>query len=174
MNAKLELFTAEHLGLVWDFQVNPDSCGNSLHYENYIRFTALTDKRYGLGTTHALIGEEAGRKVLLGFITLRASSCVMQEENGFHGEPALEIMELAVDRRYEHHGYGRTLVNAAIDMADTLTEQMISFKYIVLCADHQAVPFYEKYGFYKVSDYAEIPRNGANDDCVPMIIRIRE
>jgi len=76
MNERLELFTNEHLGLTWLFQVNPDSCGNNEHYENYIKFSALTDKRYGLGTTHALIGEEDGKLILLGFITLRSSSLI--------------------------------------------------------------------------------------------------
>jgi len=91
-----------------------------------------------------------------------------------HGEPALEIMELAVNQKYEHLGYGRKLVNFAIDLADNMTENSISFKYIVLCADAQAVPFYSRCDFAKISDYAEVPRNGANDECIPMAIRIRE
>ena len=174
MNERLELFTSEHMGLTWDFQVNPETCGNNTHYENYIRFSALSDKRYGLGTTHVLVGEENGNKILLGFMTLRSSSYIVQQDDSMHGEPALEIMELAIDRRYEHLGYGRRLVNAAIDLADSLTESSISFKYIVLCADRQAVPFYSRCDFAKLSDYAEVPRNGANDECIPMAIRIRE
>ena len=174
MNERLELFTNEHLGLTWLFQVNPDSCGNNEHYENYIKFSALTDKRYGLGTTHALIGEEDGKLILLGFITLRSSSLIFVQDETMHGEPALEIMELAVNQKYEHLGYGRKLVNFAIDLADNMTENSISFKYIVLCADAQAVPFYSRCDFAKISDYAEVPRNGANDECIPMAIRIRE
>ena len=88
MNERLELFSSEHIGLTWDFQVNPETCGNNTHYENYIRFSTLSDKRYGLGTTHVLI--------------------------------------------------------------------------------------YSRCDFAKLSDYAEVPRNGANDECIPMAIRIRE
>jgi len=35
--------------------------------------------------------------------------------------------------------------------------------YNLLCADRQAVPFYSRCDFVKLSDHAEVPRNGAND-----------
>ena len=46
--------------------------------------------------------------------------------------------------------------------------------YYLLCTDRQAVPFYTRSDFTKLSDYAVVPRNGANDECIPMAIRIRE
>lgn len=174
MELKLDIFTSEMMGLTFDFQVNPDSCANNIHYENYIKFSAISDNVYGYGTTHVLIGNDCGREKLIGFITLRASSYIVMQDNIAHGEPALEIMELAVDKRYEHLGHGNTLVDYAISVADDTNEFVLGIKYIVVCADEQAVPFYVKNGFHKLSDYGLVPRNGANDNCVPMIVRIRE
>ena len=137
------------------------------------KFSSITDNACGHGTTHALIGIDGDNKVLIGFITLRASSFITMQDDVAHGEAALEIMELAIDKRYEHNGYGETLIDYAIAIADDMNDYVLGTKYIVLCADEQAVPFYEKTGFEKLSNYGQIPRNGANDQCVPMIMRIR-
>ena len=173
MELKLDIFPSDMMGLTWDFQVNPNSCANNTHYENYIKFSAITDNACGHDTTHALIGIDGDNKVLIGFITLRASSFITMQDDVAHGEAALEIMELAIDKRYEHNGYGETLIDYAIAIADDMNDYVLGTKYIVLCADEQAVPFYEKTGFEKLSNYGQIPRNGANDQCVPMIMRIR-
>jgi ribosomal protein S18 acetylase RimI-like enzyme len=174
MELRLEVFSAEFAGLAWGFQVNPVSCGNNGHYEEYIRLVAASDRLHGYGTTHAIIGNENGADILLGFITLRASSYIILQEGIARGNAALEIVELAIDRRYERIGIGSKLVDFAVAMADSLNEHFMGVKYIVLCADELAVPFYESYGFSKVSDYGDIPRNGANDGCVPMVLRIKD
>ena len=46
--------------------------------------------------------------------------------------------------------------------------------YIEPALNRLSVPFYSRCDFAKLSDYAEVPRNGANDECIPMAIRIRE
>lgn len=100
MNLSFSLFDQEHSGLAWHFRVSPSSCDNPGHYEEYIRFVALSDRRSGMGVTHVLIDADAGR--IAGFVALRLSSLFYTGDDGKkRGSPALEIAELAVDADYE-------------------------------------------------------------------------
>ena len=172
MELSLELFSQDLYGLTFDFKVNPLSCGNNEHYEQYIRFSALSDASQRYSTTHVLVGSEDGRRRILGFVTLRASSYIKRSGDVSHGESALEVMELAVDQRYERRGFGSLLMDYAVSLADDINSYYMAIKYIVVCADRQALPFYSEYGFSQVSDYGEIPHNGANDDCIPMFLQL--
>ena len=42
---EIRLFDENDIGLAWKFQVNPSSCGNHEHYEEYIRLIDFDDKR---------------------------------------------------------------------------------------------------------------------------------
>lgn len=91
-----------------------------------------------------------------------------------YGSPALEIAELAVCESAERLGIGTELLKFASVLAYELNDDFLGIEYIVLCADEQAVPFYQKFNFGRISDIGEIPRDGWNDGCVPMVLRIAE
>ena len=171
---EIVIYNESYAGLAWGFQVDPDSCGNHEHYEEYIRLTAINDHNAGLGTTHAFIrqNEETGEKKLLGYITLRATSYIKTFEGVMHGSPALEIFELAVDKTVEHEGIGTILVKFALAKAHELNQSEVGIQYVTLCADELAVPFYEKMGFARMDDYGDVPRDNWNVDCVPMFIKL--
>ena len=80
MNLSFSLFDQEHSGLAWHFRVSPSSCDNPGHYEEYIRFVALSDRRSGMGVTHVLIDADAGR--IAGFVALRLSSLFYTGDDG--------------------------------------------------------------------------------------------
>ena len=89
------------------------------------------------------------------------------------GYPALEIAELAVDKRYIGRHVGTDMVLDAINTANELND-IISIKYVVWCADSQAEEFYKKLEFVKMRDiWEEVPREHSNVTCVPMYIRLR-
>ena len=90
-------FNKNHSGLAMNFQVNPDSCDNPEHYENYLRFIALTDKRIGRGITHVLIDDETrdGSETIIGFVALRTSSLISKNDDEITGRAAIEITEIA-------------------------------------------------------------------------------
>ena len=156
-----------------DFQVNPFSCGNHIHYENYLRFSAVADAVHGHAFTHVVVDEVEGQSRISGFISLRASSLLSNDGEAVRGDAALEIVELAVDKRCEKTGVGTLLLDYAVALAEHLNEYYLSARYIVLCADRQAAAFYERYGFRRVTDYGDVPHNGANDDCIPMFLKIK-
>lgn len=169
MARKIDRFSTDYIGLAWDFHVNPSSCDNPDHYEQYIRCCAIYDMNEGMGVTHIIVENDK----ILGYITLRASSVVERIDDKIYGEPALEICELAVSEGCERKKVGSDLVDFAIVKATELGSEAIGIKYIVLCADPSAVGFYEKLEFEKLESYGKIPREGWNDYCVPMKMRLR-
>ena len=162
------------MGLALNFWVNPESCGNHEYYENYIRFMAVSDWNGGLGTSFAYIRKTDEGEKMLGFITLRASSYTKIYEGRLHGDPAIEIFNLAVSKDVEHQGIGAALMKFAFSMADKIGRRLIGIRYVTVCADKEAVGFYEKMGFGKIEEYGEIPRDNMNEGCVPMFLRIRQ
>ena len=177
MTVKLDVMRSEYTGLAWAFRVNPASCGNSDHYEEYIKFIALEDYRAGMGTTHVLL-EYAGENTndppvkMLAYITLKATSVTEVCDGVKSGKPALEITELAVSEDCALKGYGSVLVQYAIVTAKNLNQEFLGVKYVVLCADQMAVPFYEKLHFAPLRNSFDIPREGWNRDCTPMLLEI--
>ena len=166
----------KHMALFLDFHVDRTMCDNPDHYDEFIRYQALSDQKSGLGTTYLYIEQEdvTGKECIMGYITLRTSAFIkdMGEAKKF-GYPALEIAELAVDKRYVGQYIGTDMVIDSINIANELNEN-ISVKYIVLCADPRAEQFYEKLEFVRMqSVYEEVPREHANIDCVPMYLKLR-
>ena len=173
MNLAFALFEAEHIGLAWKFHVSPSSCENPDHYEEYIRFMALSDRLSGMGVTHVLIDSDAER--IAGFIALRLSSLFYTGDDGRkRGSPAMEIAELAVDAEYEKHGIGSALLDFATAAADDIRTHTAGIKYLLACADPAAEGFYLKNGFSRVSELFEMPRDGSNNNCIPMYTQFPE
>lgn len=173
MTKKIELFDSnKHSGLAWAFQVSPSSCGNHEHYENYIRLIAASDYYDGMGTTHILIEENEEEKRIIGFITLKSSSLVSKGDDMICGVPAIEITELAVDKRFERQKNGQLLLSYAIDLAGRIKNDSIGAKHVILCAEPMSVGFYEKFGFAKLSETSIIPREGWNRNCIPMYMTL--
>lgn len=173
MSERIELFSAEkHIGLAWGFHVSPNSCGNSAHYERYIQLCASSDQAMGLGTTHVFISELDGKEYLAGFITLRASALVENNNGSVQGKPALEIAELAVDERFAGQRIGSLLVSFAVSKADSLNTSVLGIRCVVVCSDPQSAGFYEKCKFQMLAKVGDIPREGWNDSCIPMYIQL--
>lgn len=171
---RIELFNRDHIGLAWGFQVNPSSCGNHGHYEEYIRLIATTDRMCGRGTTHVFVRRDDEGEKLLGYITLRATSYTKIIDGTTYGNPAMEIFELAVSKDVEGQHVGTALMKFALTQAMELKETMLGIEYITLCADEMAVPFYEKLGFGRIDSQGEIPREQWNVNCVPMFLKLPE
>ena len=111
-------------------------------------------------------------KHILGYITLRANSFIHKYERGLEGEPSMEILELAVSKEYERQGIGTALFQFAVTLAADVTNNYMGVRYLLVCADPPAVGFYSKMGLSKVEEYGQIPRDGWNDNCVPMFVKL--
>jgi len=169
-------FKSEHLGLAFNFKVNPNSCDNPEHYEHYLMFNALTDRRIGKGVTHVLLEEndQSGEKAIIGFVTSRASSLISEYEDNIDGRSAIEITEIAISKEYERQGFGTYLLSSAIMIIDEMRSDYLGVEYVVACADTASIPFYEKSNFIPISKYHEIPREGWNKNCIPMVMKLKD
>lgn len=171
------LMGIDYVGLAWKFHVSPYSCEKPSHYEEYLRFCAIDDYKNGRGVTHLIIDiNESGEKAIAGFVTLRATSLISKSENDMPVvHSSIEIAELAVSEKYERRGVGSALVSLAICVADELRAEKLGIKYVVLCADPQAISFYhDKHDFEKIGDLYETPREGWNENCEAMYITLPE
>lgn len=168
--------SAEYSGLTRAFRVNPDSCNNPTHYQDYLKFCAVTDQLSGLGVTHLLINqnEKTRQQAIAGFITLKATSLVKIYDEFSEGHAALEITELAIDINFERQGLGTLLVKFAITTAANINDEFMGIEYIVLCADPEAVAFYSHptLDFKKLEEYYYLPREAWNRGCIPMLIKL--
>ena len=178
MSRYQQLMSQEFYEAAKDFTVNPESCENPKHYEDYLKFSAISENNSGTGTTHIFIDEEFNSELhIMGYITLRCSSLIkdMGESHKF-GYPALEISELAVDARYERQGIGTDMVSYAISLAEELNLFNIGIKYLILCSDPSSVKFYSsrKLGLKEIYPHEEIPREQVNLQCVPMYLNLVE
>lgn len=166
----------DKMELIMKFKVDETKCDNPEHYESYLMYNALNDINQGFSTTYLYIeeNEQTEEKNIMGYITLRMSSFIKDMgESRKYGYPALEIAELAVDKNYTGRGIGTDMVMDTITIANELNE-IISVKYIVLCADPRVQGFYEKLEFQKMYDRIEdIPREHFNLSAIPMYIKLR-
>lgn len=59
MTYSIEPYTLEiaRLGLASKFEVNPNSCGNSDHFKEYLMYSAIQDNTSGMAKTHVILNE---------------------------------------------------------------------------------------------------------------------
>lgn len=158
--------------LFGNFSVNPASCQNSKFYQDYLKYSSLSDQENGRGVTHLFIDEDHDK--LMGFVTLRASSFIYKDDDGNNiGNPAIEITVLAVDQNYERRYVGTNLIDYVVVQANRMKEAYAGVKYIVLSADELSVEFYEKMGFSSLNEnWESIPRELSSVNCKPMAIML--
>jgi predicted GNAT family acetyltransferase len=167
-------FNGDYVGLAHQFRVNPNSCGNHSHYEDYLKYCAITDHISGKGKTHIILDESKKHKRIVGFVTLKASSLIMKDDHSISGRSAVEITELAVDMNYEKKGFGRILMDLSLTIIDEIRHDHLGVEYVIACVDPVSMPFYVHMEFEKIADYYEVPREGWNIDCIPMVLRLPE
>lgn len=161
---------SDNVGLAWKFHVSPASCNSPEYYENYIRLCASSDYIAGMGVTHLLVDEDNGG-ALAGYITLRSTS-LCGSEKSVH--PAIEIAELAVCSEYERKGVGTALLEVAFKLIEDLRRDSIGIKYVLVCSDPASVDFYKKFEFSELVSVYEILRDGWNNNCTPLFMRLPE
>ncbi len=120
---------------------------------SWLRSLALRNQDAGGSRTFVSIAED-GR--VAGYYCL-SSFTVARETTGEFGErlpdpiPATLIGRLAVDRRFSGHGLGASLLQDAALRAVDVSRQIGSAAIVVHTRDETVVPFYERFGFSRLS-----------------------
>lgn len=174
---EIRLLARDIIDLFHAFRVDPRSCGNPTHYEGYLCQDAFTDMRCGRSVTYTMVDvDENGHLIAMaGYISARASALILEGENGNQGRAAVEITQLAVAQNYARQGIGTLLVFKVITVAMKLAREHIGVEYVVVRSDPLSVDFYKKkaIGFTPSGDLYDIPRDGWNGDCVPLMVKLR-
>jgi len=123
---------------------------------DFIHNEALQDMQNGYSVTH-LVKRDG---FIVGFFTLVTDSIetkmIAKDEfpdYSYRKLPAMKIARLATHREFERQHIGKFMVNEALKRAYNLTRH-IGCSVITVDAKVDAVPFYEKYAFFKAKKKA--------------------
>jgi ribosomal protein S18 acetylase RimI-like enzyme len=175
-----DIMTSEYQELALKFKCDEeqDKGGRSFLADS-LRENSYIDRLKGLGTTHVFIERVKSKDGILiseniiGFFQLRMNAFICDDEKVTIGEPSLEISAFAVDVKYKSNGYGRIMMQRILYMAHELNNNYIGIKYVVLCAVKDSIDFYIKQKFKELkTDFENIPRDGRNNECTPMILKL--
>lgn len=171
----IERFSRNHAELSYAFKCNVESCDNPQYYQEYLQFHALTDMRMGMSITYVMLESVDDKpSAILGFVSLKANSLLSEDENGKQTEkPAIEISQFAVADGYERQGVGSDLFKYALALIHQ-TRSTLGVQYLLVYSDPQAVGFYKKMHCREISSFYEIPNEGWNANCTPMMMKLPE
>lgn len=173
-NESFEQYSAKHVGIARSFSVRKDSCNQPEHFTDYLLYNALNDAQSGMGVTSVLVryDENGAPQSIMGYITLKVSALLQDADKGFTGKPAIEISELAVDKRFEGQGIGVALLSYAVSCFYKIKETA-GVMCMLVYAEPNAVGFYKHVlDFAETKDIYEIPHEKWNASCVPMYLNM--
>jgi len=128
------------------------SCGD-VDLDRFFRLYAGQNQfRHHIGTTYVAVADGS----IVGFATVaptqvEAAELAMLSRRSLprYPLPALRLARLAVDSRWQGKGIGQFLLRTVFELAWRLADEFGCVG-VVVDAKDQAVPFYEKLGFFKV------------------------
>lgn len=124
--------------------------------KTFLQRHAHTYEAQSLARTYAAFHADTARVV--GYVTLVCGEVVVDDcderlvhEPGlkylYNHYPAIKIARLAVDRRANGLGLGRTLVNLALGRAKSIICPTVGCRFVMVDSKKDAVRFYERCGF---------------------------
>jgi ribosomal protein S18 acetylase RimI-like enzyme len=146
------------------------------YFKIYLDNNGLLDNKQGIAKTWIyIIEDDDGNRTMAGFYAIRCSSLIMDIGSKEKiGEPAIEIVELAVHRDYRYQGIGTRMMQDIIATAFELKDKYLGVKHLVVCAKKSAKDYYkDKFKFSELPGHKQIPRNGDNIECIGMSLSLR-
>lgn len=134
------------------------SCGIE-ELDHYLRTTAGQDVRRDIAVVHVMVDVTAPQTIL-GFYSLSASSVslgdfpdeVRKRLPRYPAVPVALIGRLATDLRSRGKQLGARLLVDALVRTCEVSEQSMGVYAVVVDAKHDAVPFYQHFGFVRFVD----------------------
>lgn len=128
------------------------------------------------GTTFVFLDETNGQ--IIGYCTYCASGLKKAYENDSITYPAAEIKYFAIDKTYQHKSYDDDFKFSDLMLCEVLkklieiSEEAISFDYILLYSVPEAVNFYKRNGFYEFTEFMKKDSYNYIDGCIPMFFTL--
>jgi GNAT superfamily N-acetyltransferase len=136
------------------------------------RYAGQNQFRHHIGTTYVAVDESG---LIAGFATVTASELVPstlprpRRKGPPYPLPVLRLARLAVDRRAKSTGVGTLLLGSVLALARQMAID-VGCVGVVVDAKEEAVPFYEKLGFERLS--VDAGQLGERPEPVPMFLEL--
>lgn len=149
-------------------------CGNET-IDRYLREDARGDCYTGKGVTYLFVDMDFG--TLVAYYTLATKTLRTADDKREYA--SVELKMFAVNKEYQDTKCASfkdlpvsayILDSIVVKMYD-LSQEVIGFEYIVLFSTEEAVDFYEKSGFRRITDYLVYQEDFAKG-CVPMYLSL--
>lgn len=187
LNLVIQTFTPDDKCLVSSFD------SGVFAFNNYISNEALTEKDEGDGVTYIILDEKSKtEKVLVAYYTISASTIhikdnydysddtIPEEEKRMHYSPISSFMinMFAVNKSYQNTIYNGKVVSdwILLNIIHELYEMSINVigaKRILLCSVKDAVNFYTRNHFCKLTDSLTLFDKFV-DDTIPMYLSLHD
>jgi GNAT superfamily N-acetyltransferase len=128
---------------------------------NFLKRTALKSSKANLTQTYVL--KHDGQCHVIAYMTIMCAEIALEEAyqiqdkvgaGNYEFQPAIRIARLAVAQDAQGKGFGRKLVDLAINIALDQIQPIAGCRFLILDAKQKSVQFYERLGF-RMLDTAE-------------------
>lgn len=148
-------------------------CGDE-GLNNYIKEQAIKDQENRLNTTSLVLSQYSKRVSLLGYYTLKNSAITYKASGKPVWFPAIELSFLAINRKYQHAGYGSKVLQKIIYRAINYGKDFSACTGIVLSALETSVNFYINNGFIDCTEIFEMTYDDCRKTTTSMFINLME
>lgn len=163
---KFKRISSVNIELIEDF-----SCGSTELDKKLFQMKDKDD-----GTTFVFLDETNGQ--IIGYCTYCTSGLKKSYENDSITYPAAEIKYFAIDKTYQHKAYDEDFNFSDLMLCEVMkklieiSEESISFDYVLLYSVPDAVKFYKRNGFYEFTEFMEKDSYHYIEKCVPMFFKL--
>lgn len=130
-------------------------CGDE-GLNNYLRSKALEDSTKNEATTTLVVKKYRSQLCLLGYYTLKNTALLFKPDQNLRGYPAIEIMYLAIDKRFQRQGIGTKVLQRIIYQTIQLSDSFSAVTVLVLSSKNCAAEFYKKNHFRELGPYLDM------------------
>ncbi len=158
--------TEENIDLVSGF-----CCGKE-GLDNYLKEQALKDQEDHKATTTLIIKTYKGITSLIGFYTLKNTCILFRSANTVRGYPAIEIVFLAIDKKYQRKGLGSKVLKKIIYKSIEISRSFSAITVLILSSEQDAVGFYKKNRFIDFPYVFEILYDDCRTSTIPLLLNL--
>lgn len=162
------------LSSINDKLIEEFSCGNNELDNKLFKMKNSNDKL----TTIGLVECYKNTKHLVGYCTYTASGISCTNSYDKITFSAAEIKYFAIDEKYQHMYYDKEykfsdfLLDNIIKHFYDISDNIISFDYIILYSVPTAVSFYKRANFYEFAEFMKRDSYIYIEDCIPMYYKM--
>ncbi len=140
--------------------------------DNYLKEVALKDQDHHKATTTLIVKNYRGKTTLIGYYTLKNTCILFRSANTLRGYPAIEIVFLAIDKKYQRKGIGSKILKKIIYKSIEISRSFSAITVLILSSEKDVVGFYKKNRFIDFPDVFEILHDDCRKATIPLLLNL--